>query len=1584
MQVYSNAFNFSSYLSADVDERTGQYGSIIRLATIYPEGPVENSRDIKIFFSMLDTTDSGYGLGWSISNTEFDSTTSRLRLLSGESFLTDALPPINSYMRIRDRKLKDIAVRRHDANTLHVIYKDGMIDVLRRPRPSDSFKIAQIIFENGEHISFQYNNMGFLSKIVNEESGREILSIEYNTGRISISDSLKDNNRVARTYFSHTNGHLTRATIPIDRNVLPPNPNTLPAYTYRYQTFRNGLIAINNLSNPMGGEDVITYRENGHAYANNTFIPNVIQITHRANGGTADMTRQFTFSTHNFTGFPFSGGFAQGQDNLYLVRSEYNYSTTEQILDSNNSVLQSREITFNRFHLKTLETTEKQGRRLIRRYTYNDITGVMFTDQPANLQLPKEILTRFEIRNSSSNREESIRMISDDFGNELSRTEASGIRYESDYFPVGGIAGLCPPEPHGLFTRFKREERIFPSSGNESTRVTQHTYIQIANFRRNANYVLHASSATNGNLTSRLTYLQNFSNIALHGRIQESAATLNSHTTRTQFSYTTNLDRLTESRKIVGYDATFLTSNRTISLINRLVTEVQKEDAVKLVFEYDINEKLVTEIASPNTQNQARRHYEYHFSISGALANMVINDAKGERYITRYDGFGRNLSSSVIKSNGELLLRRRSYNRLGQLISETAYDHISGQELALNSVYSYDGWGELERTIRPDGSVIVNAYDPIQRVRTEGIEGTHYTRTYFNAFDKATRIQQIDSVGGIVDHFNRTFDGFGRCISEVDIDGHRTHFSYDAFDRLVRESYIPADATSAKVIETEFVSHSIEALKTAIKVDGILVGSRAYDGVGRLTKQSRGNAGESTWSYLNGSTQPNSARSPRGIIQNFQYNAQLLSLEQVKLGSVTTSEFDFDRVTGNLIHTSNNEFKRELHFDTYGHLNKDTQLFDNQSHANNYQYSPAGRLITADSALRDKEMRSYDTAGRIEKASVGSVHLTTHYDRFSRISRVDTSAQQGNVITGVTYDEAGRESIRRIEHNGALLQTITTTYHQNGLIASKMLTNAQGIAIIGETYLYDAYRRLITYSCSGPEYSKDQNGRSLQYQAFTYDALNNITQVISQFTDGTEDISTRSFQGRDPTQLTEIRHTNPSKVLHLNYDASGNLLSDGKRNYHYDELERLINVTENESHISRYHYDAEGRQIKQSANANTTVAFHYSENRIIGASQGNNTSRFVRQEENVLARTTSTQGTELYISDSAASIRGALGQSNDIKQTHYSPYGMAIIDSDNLDISLLEQSRPAFNGEKLDPMTQLYHLGNGRRVYSPELMIFLSPDPLSPFSAAGINSYGYCNGDPINFRDPSGLIQMPRWLTWLLIGIGTALTVLTFGYALVGFAAAGATVATVLGVTGGALGIVSSTLAIAAAAMEEVDARAGWDRSDTIQRLSIASLTFGVLSFVSGLGSAGATVRSTYQTARSPTILFSTGSGAERITFSGISSTSVAARMGLFEGLKALANYDSSLGLFARVVGTVAGVASIPLTIFDIANTSHDLATTSPSSSSNLNAEVRSNPFLPAIDTMQGSLASAHEYYTEFDNHVGRIRASAIEEVYSI
>lgn len=63
-----------------------------------------------------------------------------------------------------------------------------------------------------------------------------------------------------------------------------------------------------------------------------------------------------------------------------------------------------------------------------------------------------------------------------------------------------------------------------------------------------------------------------------------------------------------------------------------------------------------------------------------------------------------------------------------------------------------------------------------------------------------------------------------------------------------------------------------------------------------------------------------------------------------------------------------------------------------------------------------------------------------------------------------------------------------------------------------------------------------------------------------------------------------------------------------------------------------------------------------------------------------------------------------------------------------------------YNGELHERETGWQILGNGYRVYNPVLKRFHSADAESPFGDGGSNSYAYCAGDPLNYKDPSGRV----------------------------------------------------------------------------------------------------------------------------------------------------------------------------------------------------------------------------------------------------
>ncbi|WP_433737501.1 RHS repeat-associated core domain-containing protein [Pseudomonas putida] len=179
--------------------------------------------------------------------------------------------------------------------------------------------------------------------------------------------------------------------------------------------------------------------------------------------------------------------------------------------------------------------------------------------------------------------------------------------------------------------------------------------------------------------------------------------------------------------------------------------------------------------------------------------------------------------------------------------------------------------------------------------------------------------------------------------------------------------------------------------------------------------------------------------------------------------------------------------------------------------------------------------------------------------------------------------------------------------------------------------------------------------------------------------------------------------------------------------------------------LCRYHYDPLDRLVDCTPSAQSTTQRFYLKDRLATEIQGTEQRSIMQHDDQLLAQQQHQNGTvetRLLVTDLQRSVLNVL----DATQPHplaYTPYGHRPLGNGLL--SLL-----GFNGERPDPVTGWYLLGNGYRPFNPVLMRFNSPDSWSPFGAGGLNSHGYCVGDPINRQDPNGHtpIFLKSFLRW--------------------------------------------------------------------------------------------------------------------------------------------------------------------------------------------------------------------------------------------
>nr|WP_241493793.1 RHS repeat-associated core domain-containing protein [Enterobacter cancerogenus] len=291
--------------------------------------------------------------------------------------------------------------------------------------------------------------------------------------------------------------------------------------------------------------------------------------------------------------------------------------------------------------------------------------------------------------------------------------------------------------------------------------------------------------------------------------------------------------------------------------------------------------------------------------------------------------------------------------------------------------------------------------------------------------------------------------------------------------------------------------------------------------------------------------------------------------------------------------------------------------------------------------------------------------------------------------------------------------------------------------------------------------------------------------------------------------MTHTHAKYPQQTITLKYDADGRMTTDeAGRTLNYDATGRLISVSGENISGGTYGYDALNRLVRQDIRDTDSRQLYYRDNERVSE---------IRLHENQIIRLIKSGHTCLGVSDdsrvtlTASDRNDSLLWSRDSSQKEgnlhaWSPYG-----SGN-PTDLL----PGFDGERADPVSGTYHLGNGYRAYNPVLMRFNCPDNLSPFGAGGINPYAYCAGDPINQTDPSGHISWQGILGIVtgVIGIGLAIFTAGASVAAASGVLAAISAASVPSLVVGGLGVVADATAIASGATEDVNPQAssilGW------------------------------------------------------------------------------------------------------------------------------------------------------------------------------
>ncbi|MHA6194868.1 RHS repeat-associated core domain-containing protein [Pseudomonas wadenswilerensis] len=518
--------------------------------------------------------------------------------------------------------------------------------------------------------------------------------------------------------------------------------------------------------------------------------------------------------------------------------------------------------------------------------------------------------------------------------------------------------------------------------------------------------------------------------------------------------------------------------------------------------------------------------------------------------------------------------------------------------------------------------------------------------------------------------------------------------------------------------------------------------------------------------------------------------------------------------------------------------------------------------------------RNLDQASRTHTQTVkqGNVEQTSTLV-FSTGGRVLSFTDLTGVTTVYEYDFFNRVVRSSNDHCES-----TFVYGDNGLLASESIKAVKVDITMKVAYVYDelGQETARTFTCDGLETiasNRDlladgrvkaascmQGGREERFDRYEYDSSLRLKSWIAwnDFDEFRYDCLGNMISGSghqfyydemeagiivDVGHLPPGHERSPQQGNEVTYDAAGRMIAERDRrvSYHANGQIHTYSTDANKTKYT-FSYDSEGR-VRGGTIGNKTDTYHYRGEcayAVVQSDSGKgaeyskrtlvlrNDSRACLMQDALVDDTDSKTTRSFELRDAAGTVFASIDlASKSVTLFRHTPYG-EWTDGEKSTTWL------GFKGEPLNRM-RLYHFGNGYRIYDPAWGRFLTRDSLSPFGAGGAAGYVFCNGDPVNYHDPSGhqiVAQYERWSTAPLIETTVFRVVIgALGVVISPFTAG---MSALLAVATTALAVVSFSLDVASIILSESDPELARTLETWGQAFAIAGAAAGFSMMVHG------------------------------------------------------------------------------------------------------------------------------------------------------
>ncbi|OCR22899.1 hypothetical protein AFK24_21960 [Pseudomonas syringae] len=1082
---------------------------------------------------------------------------------------------------IIDKKVCDLKTTRV-GDELFVEHKSGIVEVLTRQGANgDAWLVSKIYSPEGRAVSLVYRLVGGqqLLREIRDET-YTLLTVDVPTGS-SLASSItlwpESPSRKLVFMLQLQNNELTKISVLLDNN-------SRASWRLTYGTV-DGLRLITRLEQPTGGIERIEYQASAlslPADAPVSALPAVSSHTSFAGSDQLPVTREYKYSLNNYLGYGSSAKWRDDGDNLYQATGNYEYESTEDLIlgagTSKQTVRSTRRV-YNRFHLPVEETVNQNGKTVRSRTEYHKKPGLKFDDQPANFQLPLKVeISCFDTAAPDVVRHETTLTEYDDFGNLLKKVSPTGITEVFTYYPLGESDG-CPADSFGAVRWLKQKTLIpAPDLAPAPTLVSRYRYIQLpsANPERDAFLALEKESVfQDGQDAPVMTIARQYEtdrDSIFFGRATRKTETVQGVESVFDYRYERVDDAVCTQTTLTAADGTSASRSTWQNLFTGIEEKTVGQLGVASEVTHDRLGRKTIEMLAPQTSAQAMRTHGYQLAdkVDDPVETRTVA-ANGALMLTRLDGMSRRSTVKVqdVDADGQPMrdVYSARYDALGQLIEETNTDWLGGKPHALSSRYTYDDWGNRSAHKGPDGVLNHDRHDPIALTQTLGSDQAGLTIISKNAFGKNDTVERIDRTGKSCGITAYRYDGLGRCVQQTDPLGNITRFEYDFADRLVL-TQLPDGSRITKA----FVAHSTEDLATHIWVNDYLVGQRTYDGLLRVTDITVGGRTE-RFTYTGSQPNPATHVTASGKVIAYKYDPALNNqvIERGVEGSSNLSaQFRYDNRHARLIQAASPGNQQQRNYSPSGKLASDSLSEEGQiSLATVQRNSLNGLPMLYVNASGVKQMIRYDALCRIAQVEQGTVKADYAYDQQGRVCRIDTldAQSQRKLVTELEYDDFGREVRRVLTVDSNQPEELSQQFNESDKLIRRSLRRGSSL-VRDEVFAYDVRGRLERYQCDGEHLPVDCCGKAILRQTYTFDELDNIRQLKTEFAQG-ENVSTYEYEYSDKTQLSRVRHSHPDYAMQeatFTYDRDGNQLNDehGRRMI-YDDLGRLASVAQEQA-----------------------------------------------------------------------------------------------------------------------------------------------------------------------------------------------------------------------------------------------------------------------------------------------------------------------------------------------------------------------------------------------------------------------------------